>query len=201
EPPEISPDIAPIVDILEKKKEALPIVFQLGAAGGLLHLDQVLETIEEVRDSERHRSFLLPGGRNGALHQIVEMLGERKATVVMPPSVTVLPYTIERICIPVALSRAGCKLVTRPTTDSIGGYRSLLVNLADLVRHGLSRAEALASVTSNPATWLGIDKTHGTIEKGKSADLVFFDRDPLAPGARVSRMMAGGLTVWEREVE
>lgn len=198
EAPKIPPDIAPLVDILEKKDESLPLVFHLTSAGGLLHLDSALEDIEEVKDSDRHRSFLLPGGRNGGLHPIVEMLGERKATVIMPPSVTVLPFTIERICIPVALSRAGCKLVTQPTTDNVSGYRSLLVNLSNLVRHGLSREEALASVTRNPAQWLGIDSSHGTIEKGKSADLVFFDRDPLAPGAKVSRTMAGGEMVWER---
>ena len=35
-------------------------------------------------------------------------------------------------------------------------------------------------VTINPAKQLGIDKSVGSIEVGKSADLVLFDQDPLS---------------------
>ncbi len=38
-----------------------------------------------------------------------------------------------------------------------------------LVRNGLDRKKTLESVTIEPAKLLGIDKSHGSLEKGKKA--------------------------------
>jgi hypothetical protein len=43
---------------------------------------------------------------------------------------------------------------------------------------GLTRAQALASITANPARVLGLSDT-GTLEVGKRADVVLWDGDPL----------------------
>lgn len=43
---------------------------------------------------------------------------------------------------------------------------------------GLTRAQALASITANPARMLGLTDT-GTLEVGKRADIVLWDGDPL----------------------
>ena len=51
--------------------------------------------------------------------------------------------------------------------------------LATLVRAGLSPMEALQSVTLNPARYLGRDKNAGTIEKGKAADVILLDANPV----------------------
>lgn len=45
---------------------------------------------------------------------------------------------------------------------------------------GMSPLEALASATRKPAEWLGLADSLGTIERGKLADLVLLDADPLA---------------------
>ncbi|HEX6051583.1 MAG TPA: amidohydrolase family protein, partial [Gemmatimonadaceae bacterium] len=39
--------------------------------------------------------------------------------------------------------------------------------------------EALESATRKPAEWLGLADSLGTIERGKVADLVLLDADPL----------------------
>ena len=52
--------------------------------------------------------------------------------------------------------------------------------LALLVESGLTPMEALQSATRNPAMYFGRLDSMGTIEKGKSADLVLLDADPLA---------------------
>ena len=49
-----------------------------------------------------------------------------------------------------------------------------------LVRAGLPAIEALRAATIRPAEFLGLEQTMGTIEKGKRADLVLLDKDPLA---------------------
>lgn len=56
---------------------------------------------------------------------------------------------------------------------------SLHDELVLLVRAGLTPAEALRAATLNPAKFLGLDKTLGTIEQGKVADLVLLDANPL----------------------
>jgi imidazolonepropionase-like amidohydrolase len=40
--------------------------------------------------------------------------------------------------------------------------------------------QALQAATRNPAIFLGQEKVRGTIERGKAADLVLLESDPLA---------------------
>lgn len=56
---------------------------------------------------------------------------------------------------------------------------SLHDELALLVQAGLTPLEALQTATINPAKFLGKEKTLGTIEKGKLADLILLDANPL----------------------
>jgi imidazolonepropionase-like amidohydrolase len=71
-------------------------------------------------------------------------------------------------------------------------YMRLRERLAELVRWGLTRKSAIESLTINPARVLGLEKKLGTMEKGKDADLVFLDGDPLDPQAKVTRVMILG---------
>jgi imidazolonepropionase-like amidohydrolase len=51
--------------------------------------------------------------------------------------------------------------------------------LAELVRAGLSPADALRSATIDAARFSGKDRDFGSIEVGKVADMVLLDADPL----------------------
>jgi imidazolonepropionase-like amidohydrolase len=51
--------------------------------------------------------------------------------------------------------------------------------LALLVEAGFTPLEALQAATLNPAKFLGLSNSLGTIEQGKAADLVLLDADPL----------------------
>lgn len=68
-------------------------------------------------------------------------------------------------------------------TDTAAGVRvypgfSLHDELAFFVRAGFTPMEALQTATRNPSLYLGLPDT-GTIEKGKRADLVLLDANPL----------------------
>jgi hypothetical protein len=69
----------------------------------------------------------------------------------------------------------------------------------------LSREEALRGFTADAAWSLFLDDQVGTLEVGKRADLVVFDRDPMTvaaadiPHARVDLTVVGGRVVYRRE--
>jgi imidazolonepropionase-like amidohydrolase len=44
---------------------------------------------------------------------------------------------------------------------------------------GLTPLQALQTATLNPAEYLGLSNLHGTVERGKAADLVLLDANPL----------------------
>ena len=69
--------------------------------------------------------------------------------------------------------------------------------LAMLVRTGLDRATALKSVTIKPAQLLGIEKTHGSLEKDKMASFLVFDGDPLQTGTRLQQVILNGKQIHE----
>ena len=72
---------------------------------------------------------------------------------------------------------------------------SLHHELELLVQAGLSPLEALRTATLNPARFLGRDKELGTIERGKLADLVLLDADPLQDihhTQRIAAVVTGG---------
>ena len=81
---------------------------------------------------------------------------------------------------------------------------SLNSDSAELMRHlndeaaktmkygGLTETEAISTVTINPAKQLGIDNKVGSIEVGKDADLVIFDKHPLSNYAKVEKVFIDG---------
>ena len=81
-----------------------------------------------------------------------------------------------------AMHRAGIKFLAG--TDALGqpytfpGF-SLHEELELLVKAGLTPLEAIQTATRNPAEFLGLLDSQGTVEKGKIADLVVLDANPL----------------------
>jgi Amidohydrolase family len=56
---------------------------------------------------------------------------------------------------------------------------SLHDDLASFVKAGFTPMEALQTATRNPAEFLGMTENLGTVDKGKFADMVLLDADPL----------------------
>ena len=80
------------------------------------------------------------------------------------------------------MHRAGVKLLAGTDLGNRYVYPgfSLHDELALLVQAGLSPLEALQTATINPARFFGKEKELGTIGKGKLADLVLLDGNPLS---------------------
>src|SRR5580704_13391343 len=82
-----------------------------------------------------------------------------------------------------AVHRAGVPLLAGTDAGWVQPYVyagfSLHDELAMLVQAGLTPMESLQAATINPARFLGMEKDLGTIEKGKVANLVLLEADPL----------------------
>jgi imidazolonepropionase-like amidohydrolase len=78
------------------------------------------------------------------------------------------------------------------TTDGISSLNQFLPNLRIAVARGLAPDKALAALTTVPATWLGIERTHGTIAAGKVANLVVSDGDLFTQEASVRDVWVQG---------
>ena len=87
-------------------------------------------------------------------------------------------------------------------SDDAEEMRHLNHEAAKAVRWGgLSDDEALALVTINPARQFGIDDRIGSIEVGKDADLVIYDRHPLSSYAVVQTTLVDGKVYFDRELD
>jgi imidazolonepropionase-like amidohydrolase len=82
-----------------------------------------------------------------------------------------------------AMHRAGVPLLAGTDTASWNPYTfpgfSLHDQLALLVQAGLTPMEALQMATLHPARFLGKEKEFGTVRKGRAADLVLLNGNPL----------------------
>lgn len=96
-----------------------------------------------------------------------------------------------------AMRRAGVSMLAGtdpPTRDVFPGF-SLHDELALLVKAGLSPLEAIQAATLNAAKCLGLTDSYGTVEKGKAADLLLLEADPLediANTRKIAAVLAGG---------
>jgi imidazolonepropionase-like amidohydrolase len=91
-------------------------------------------------------------------------------------------------------------VVVSLNSDSDELQRHLNLEAAKTMRYGgLNENEALAMVTINPAKQLGIDDKVGSIEVGKSADLVLFDKHPLSGFSRPQKVWIDGHEYFDRE--
>ena len=87
-------------------------------------------------------------------------------------------------------------------SDSPDLGRRLNTEAAKAVRYGnLSETEALQLVTLNPAKQLRIDAEVGSIEVGKSADLVLWNHPPLSTMARPDTVWIDGRVYFDRIAE
>src|ERR1043166_1744576 len=87
------------------------------------------------------------------------------------------------------LARAGAKILAG--CDAVIPGFCLHDELAALVMGaGMTPLAALQTATLNPARYLGIESTHGTVTPGKTADLVLLDANPLTDIANVRKIRA-----------
>jgi len=101
-------------------------------------------------------------------------------------------YIEDRLSLIGAMHRSGVGVLSG--TDCLNPYVypgfSTHDELRLLVRAGLSPMSALRAATADPARYLGLHHTMGTVRAGNVADLVVLDADPLADIGNTQRINA-----------
>ena len=98
------------------------------------------------------------------------------------------------------LYRAGVPLVAG--TDDVPGF-ALLRELELYVQAGLTPAEVLQIATRNGAKYSYVDKTLGSVEAGKTADLILVDGDPttnISDLRKVATVIKGDVIYYPSEI-
>lgn len=114
-------------------------------------------------------------------HLIADYLAEEGKPAIVGPSLTdrsKIELRNQTFETPGVLHKAGVKIAIMTDAPVIPlYYLPLCAGLA--VKSGLDEMEALKAITINPAEIVGIDDRVGSIEVGKDADIVIFDKNPL----------------------
>lgn len=106
----------------------------------------------------------------------------------------------ETLGMPGVLSRAGIPLAF--VSDAPGTPEEhLRVTAAFAVKYGMEKDAALRALTLTPAELLGLQSTCGSIEEGKTADLVVWSGDPLTLTSEVQLVLVDGRVTWRKPLQ
>jgi hypothetical protein len=169
-----------------------PLFVTATSAAAIAHLLKVVEPYKDVK-----LALAAPGG---ALYEMIDQLTGKPVKAIIRPTYSFVPNTRDRMDISKQLYQAGIEFAfTQPANqaDLVAAQDVPLFSVATLVKSGLPRKVAIEALTARPAALIGLEKTHGTIEPGKTADLLIFTGDPLDPGSQLNQVLIEGRTVYE----
>jgi len=193
-PPETSEALAALAGVVQGTQ---PVLFQTESE------EEYLRAYKLATDYK-----LVPWFRgNGYEYRLVDVLKGRTQPLIVPlnfpdapdvsspeaalnASLTQLRHWYLAPTNPAQLAKAGVSFAI--TTDGLSSMNDFLPNLRIAVARGLTPDRALAALTTVPASWLGIERTHGTIAVGKVANLVVSDGDLFTEEASVRDVWVQG---------
>ncbi|RBM20384.1 amidohydrolase [Streptomyces sp. PT12] len=136
-------------------------------------------------------------------HLLADEIARRGVPVISGPLFTTRSKVELRhrtLANPGILTRAGVKVAI--TTDHPVIPINFLVHQVTLcVKEGLDRAEALRTITVNPAEILGLDDRVGSLRPGLDGDVVIWSGDPLDVMSRALRVFIEGREVYTYDTE
>lgn len=159
--------------------EAMRGVFD-GTKKLYVHADFVKEIIAAVDFCKKYSiRMVLVGGSDA--WRVADLLKENSVPVVLGRTHSLPPREDDDVDLPYKLpsllNKAG--IVYTETMDGSWQSRNLMFNAGTTAAYGVSKEDAVRSLTLYPAQILGIDQTTGSLEVGKDATLFLSTGDAL----------------------
>jgi len=177
---EFNPSVAVLKRVVEGK---LPVYIYCNT------VDDIATAINIIDEYELNATLV--AARDG--DEVAKMIAQRNIPVIYTFFSLSKDKDLKRV---VKIAGAGVKIAFASLAPK--------TNLSDLrtsaiiaAKYGLSPEVALKSLTINAAEILGIDKRVGSIEKGKDADLVILNGDPLELTSGVEMVIINGNIVYQ----
>jgi imidazolonepropionase-like amidohydrolase len=130
---------------------------------------------------------------------LADVLAQRNIPCIVGPMFTTRSKVELRertLANPGRLANAGVEVAL--TTDHPVVPINFLVHQATLaVKEGMTRDDALRSLTVNPARMMGLAERIGSLKAGLDGDVVIWDGDPLDVMSRAERVFVGGVDVYQ----
>ncbi len=171
-------DKIPLMPDRDLNKEAILKVLNEGIPVNM-HCHQANDIITAIRLAEEFKyKLVLIHATEG--HKVADYIAQRGIPCSVGPSlVSFEKVELRNISFktPFILWKAGVKISIQSDSFTRLCYFSLLPCMA--VKEGLPTNEALKAVTINAAEMLGLSERLGSIEEGKDADLVIWDKHPI----------------------
>jgi imidazolonepropionase-like amidohydrolase len=185
-------DSIPAPPAIDLKLQALVPVLK-GELPFLVTANRYDDILTALRIADEFGLKVILGGGAEA-YRLKERLAAKKIPVLLKPEEAASRLTLEtRGAVPdnaTRLWRAGLKFAFQ--TGSVKDVTGLIRQAHFAVANGLPRDEAWRALTLNAAEIFGVSAEMGSLEKGKSADLVIFEDDPLNAPTKVKWVIIQG---------
>ncbi|MHA2252899.1 MAG: amidohydrolase [Candidatus Kariarchaeaceae archaeon] len=134
-------------------------------------------------------------------YKIKEVVARKQIPIVVGPSFggrTKRELIDQSMATPGIMMKEGVNvsIMTDSPFIPIHGLRDLVIMA---IREGLPEERALETITVNPAKLLGVDERVGSLVKGKDADFLIFNGDPLDARKQVIKTYIDGNLVFEHK--
>ncbi len=161
----------------------------------VFNADRASDILQVIAFAERHGlNAAIAGGAEA--WRVADRLAEAGVAVLLDP-LSNLPADFDRLGArldnAVLLHRAGVTLAF--TGAGTHHARKLRQAAGNAVAHGLPWQAALAALTANPASILGLEDGFGTLQPGAPAHLVIWSGDPLDVTSAADQVVVGGRAV------
>lgn len=175
------------------KEGKAPLILNVNNAATIMYVLKIQKEYDKVR------MVLVASGTD--IYQTLDQLKGRKLSVLIKAGIDIAPRSNQRINVAKLLADSGIEFGFSASLDS--SLDSMpdtpLFPVSQLVKTGLSKDKALSALTLAPAKMLGIEKTLGSIEVGKQANLLFLNGAPLDAGTTVQQLLVEGKSVYENQ--
>lgn len=155
--------------------------------------------LQFAEKQEKLKLILVATGPN--LYQSLDNIKQNEnITVVLQPGIDTVPFSRDLMNVSQLLSDREipfCISMSLDRSQMSASQDDPMFPIAMLVKTGLDRDVALKNITIKPAELLGIEKTHGSLEKDKHANFLVFDGDPLETDSRLQQVFLNGKQIHE----